>query len=710
MVDLGGRPTRSVLEKPAGKAIYKKREGIIDIVDEHGRLTCTLGYDMSPMHYHWTKEYSRFEEELDRWKEFRDYRQSNPHLYPLITALDLEGVDKSLKTILTRFNEWREFEVYHQSKIDIALMWTWQNMQALGKLFEEELTSDRAVSDPELQWWIEYWLGRLCPQQVQLEASKKQLACIENQAFELLSEACVSLEGAPLLCQQLEKKMEEQTNAVYQELEILEAKPSDAPQGPCPTASFFQRILYRKIETSRLLNERRQWKMFLNWRENPVPACTLMSTEQQQSDECCVDLALWYDYVTYRKCQLDKAKTSVDCWRRLQSSTEKGIGRARDAGLPTWKGPIASKKYVESSQQDVGTAEARLRSAQQKLAELSSQQATSAAHESSQSSTQCQQLPPSPPASAALRSCSSDREILDLGMSPTEAHQPSPTQKRSDSVHASSVPSQVGDKQAENENTEEAQLIAKSDVDVPEQALFFDDDIQMTDAPNDTNSHEVIGRFEEAEPTDTLVSDVQDTLMIDAEDPITPSFTPALEIDPKSRGTRVTRKPSLPIHQVPTSRKTRSATKIDQAISSGVLKKKGKKPANKAKVFTEQQTLALLDAASTSCPSTGPAPLRRSERLKEKAAASTVIPLLQINDIRSSQSSRQKKPKKQPSPKKPSESSKQKKPKVQSDTLESIQSSGTKTSKIQPNAADAVESSRSSRQNVSKKRARDRVR
>ncbi len=709
LVAMGGRPTRPVLEEPAGKAVYKKDEGIIDIIDEHGKLTCTLEYDMSPINYHWGEECVRFEEELDRWKEFQDYQRRNSHLSPLKTAFDLADTDEPLQAILRRLNEWQEFEAYHQGKVKNALTSTWRTRKNLVKLFRKEAASDRAASNSKIKSKIRYLLDWLCPRQVKLENSQRQLAIIENQAFEMLSEACVALEGAHLLCQQLEKKIEEQTNAVYQELLFLEARPSRTPQAPCPTAPFVQRILHWKSETSRFLKERREWKMFLKWRGKPTNASNLESPEQLQSNGRGVDLALWFDHVRYRKVQLKGAKKTVVCWRRLQSSTEKGIERARNEGLPTWEGPIASEKYVESSQQDVGTAEARLQSAQQKLAELSSQQATSAAREASQNSPQCQQLPPSPPDSDACRSRSSDREILDLGISPTEAHQPSPTQKRSGSVHASSVPCQVGDKQAGNENTEEAQLSAKSDADVPGQRIF-DDDIQMTDAPHDTNPHETIGKVEEAEPIDTIMSDIEDILMIDVEDPVNPSSTPALEVDPKSRGTRATRKPSLPIHQVPTSRKTRSATKNDQAISSGVLKKNGKKPANKAKAFTEQQTQALLDAASTICPSTGPAPLRRSERLKEKAAASIVIPLPQINDIKPSQSSRQKKPKKQPSPTKPSQSSKQKKPKAQSDALESNQSSGTKTSKAQPNAAGAIESSRSSRQNVSKRRVRDRVR
>ena len=56
---------------------------------------------------------------------------------------------------------------------------------------------------------------------------------------------------------------------------------------------------------------------------------------------------------------------------------------------------------------------------------------------------------------------------------------------------------------------------------------------------------------------------------------------------------------------ISTSRKTRSSTKLDQAASDGILKKSKKKPLKKAKAFTEQQTMALLDATSTSFPSTG---------------------------------------------------------------------------------------------------------
>lgn len=624
LVEMGGRPTRSVLEKPTGKAVYKKEEGIIDILDEHGKLTCTLEYDMSPLHHHWTRESSRFREELDRWKEFQDYQRGNPHLSPLNTAFDLEDVDQSLKAILFRLNEWREFEVYHQCKVDTALMSTWANRQALTKLYQEETASDRAGSNPEIQSMVDTWLDRLFPRQMALDASQKQLACIESQAFEMLSEASVSLEGAPLLCQQLEKKMEEQANAVYQDLELLEARPGRPVQTSSPTATYIQRILHWKSETSRLLEERREWKIFLKWRRNQANANTSVSTEEQQPNSHNVDPALWFDYVAFEQSQLSKARSWVDCWRGLKRSTKKRIKNLTKAGIPTLGGSSQSiQTYVERFQQDVRTAEAQLRSAQQYFAELSSQQIPPAAHEGTQQSTDCQQLPPSAHGSDASGSRFNEREHLNLRVSPTKAHRPSFPHKVPGSVHPSSIPGRVRKMRANKGNTERGQLISVSHTIVPDQVIL-EDDIQMPDAPNYSYPHEAIGEIEGAEPIDTLMSGIIDTMMVDAGSPVNTIPPPISKADSKGRGARAVKESAFPIHQIPTSRKTRSATKLDQAISNRILKKAhkktDKKPAKKAKTFTEQQTIALLNTALTSDSSTEPPLLRRSERLKKKAA------------------------------------------------------------------------------------------
>ena len=117
--------------------------------------------------------------------------------------------------------------------------------------------------------------------------------------------------------------------------------------------------------------------------------------------------------------------------------------------------------------------------------------------------------------------------------------------------------------------------------------------------------------------------DSEDTDMSDVEDP--PIQTPLSppESQPTSTQNTNPKKGPSPSSHGPTSRKTQSATKPDQVPSGRILKNsRNKKRCPKEKVFTEEQTKALLDAASTGCPPTGPATLRRSERLKVKAAAS----------------------------------------------------------------------------------------
>ena len=96
--------------------------------------------------------------------------------------------------------------------------------------------------------------------------------------------------------------------------------------------------------------------------------------------------------------------------------------------------------------------------------------------------------------------------------------------------------------------------------------------------------------------------------------------------EPEPRPTPTTgtnnRKPPSPTPTSPVSRRTRSATKLEQIPPGKILKKPSKeKPLKKGKAYTEQQKTELLNAASSSGPSTSPILLRRSERLKGKAAA-----------------------------------------------------------------------------------------
>ena len=618
LVEMGGRPTRSVREKPAGKAIYKEAEGIIDIVDEHGKVTCNLEYGMDPVIHHWIQECYHFEQELERWKEFQDYQHKNPHLPPLMTAFEMGDTHETVKAILIRLNEWREFETYHQCKVNTALMSTWRNRQALGKLFcKEGGMSEQAASDPETQSSIQYWLEQLFPKQIGLEACQKQLKCIENQGFEILSEAGAAIKSEPVLCQQLEKKMAKQANGVYQELKRLEARPILPVQSPSITVPYVQRLLHWNSETSRLLNERRQWKIFLRWRKTRVNASPPISTIEKQPNQRTVDSVLWFDYVAYQQSELDNARTLIDCWQRLQMSQEEEIEALQEAGQPIVGGSLqAIHKYLELFQQDARTAEVQVQSAQQQSVRLCLPQSLSDAHDLPQQTTDCQNLPPTPRNSDACGSRSADRDYLKSSTSPSRFCLPQHTHGASGPVYPPGEASEIGEKPAEKGKIDKGKLTIVSDIDVLDQ-VKVDDDIQMTDAPDISYQHDLIGASETTEPLDTVIFSVEDNLMTDTDDYGYNTSPFASRPDSKGRDSRNKKNPPFTVHQTRRSSKARSATKIDQTVSSRVIKTPNKntntKVAKKAKTFTEKQTMVLLNATSIgdSPPEELPMPIHR---------------------------------------------------------------------------------------------------
>ena len=429
LIEMGGRPTRSVLEEPVWKAVHKSEEGIIELIDEHGKRECTLQDDICPINYHWGEESTRFEQELDRWKLFQNYQRTHAHLPPLKTAFDLTDAGEPLKVILVRLNEWREFEVYHQCKVNDTLMATWRIRSALQRLFLEEEALDPAASTLEIQQQIGRWLDQLFWKQTCLDAAQKQLTCIENQNFEMLSEASASLENSTLfLCQQLERKMEEQTTGVWQELELLGARPS-RPAQAASTAPCVQRILHWKLETSRLLKDHREWKIFLKWRRHVANSSTSVNMDEQPSDEPHLDPALWFDNVRYRQNELVKAKSWVVCWRRLQRSIMKKEQKRIQAGEPIVGGSNeTAQEYVERFEEDVCTAKARLRLAQQQLAELTLQQDPSAPPDLTQQSLKREPSSRSPPDEDASASRPDDGKPLDFKTPPIKTHRPTPVQ------------------------------------------------------------------------------------------------------------------------------------------------------------------------------------------------------------------------------------------------------------------------------------------
>ena len=631
LIEMGGRPTRAVLQKPAWKAIYEKHQ--IRIVDVHGELECTLAPNENLTLHHWSEECSRFDEELERWNEFRDY-QRNKELPPLLkTAFDSESTDQRLMKILIRLNDWREFQHYQQVKVGRATMLTWKITRAIEKIVRKEAISDNATPSHEISYELDTCLDKLFRRQRDLETSEKQLTWIESQIPAILSEACASLESAHPLQRQLDIKLEQQVNAFYQELKILEARPDHPVQIACEPVGFAQKICHWGSEVSRLMHQLWEWKIFLKWRRMQPSESKPAHLEEQESSERSSNLQIWVDYVTYRRFQLDRTRSWAASWQRLLKKDENEMKTApKDLGLIFLQDSITmAREYVERFQQDIYTAESQVQLAEQQLAELSSEYSSSTIVQVTEQSTSHPRLPPSPPESDSVEIIPGDFQLTNLSSSPEKVRRSrgsteSPIGAISESVQQSNLFNEIWRLLAKKDNINKTQPVTVADVVIPDRVIV-NEEFQMTAAPDDLYRHEMI-EDSGAELIDTHRSGVEDTLMIDSEDPVNTSSRPTLKVDSKGRSTA--RKLPLPTYLVPTSRKTRSAAKLD---SGRILKKIGKKQVRKVMTLTEQQSLTLQNAASTSYPLAAPISLRRSERLEKKIAASAVGSSPQSNTV-----------------------------------------------------------------------------
>lgn len=627
LIGMGGRPTRTVLEKPAWKANYEKDQ--IRIVNDDGDLECTLGPDIDPTCYHWSKESTRFLEELDQWKEFREWQQGTERQPLLNIPFDPETMDQPLMDILVRLNDWREFQHYQQVKVGRAAMKTWSINQVVRNNMREEAKLDKVACPELLRCQLSTCLHELYRRQRDLEDSETQLAWIENQILEILSEACGSLDGSFPLRRELEIKLEQQANAFYQDMKILEARPEESVHPPHQSAGFVEKIHHWGSEITRRMQERWEWKIFLKWRRNQPSASTAANIEEQSRGRSS-DLQICVDHIAYRRFQLERSRDWVAGWQRLLKEDEDRMKTPLEgAGLYILQDTIEMiRAHVEKFHKDVHTAESQLGLAEQQLAELSSQQSSSDVIQITQQSTRRPQMPLSPPNSDSKESGPEDWRLPNSSSVPTKPYRTRGSSKSlislmQYSVQQSNVSNTNTARQAKKSNVDKKQSITVAN-DVLQNQVIVDDDIQMTDAPNGSYPHEAVKEDRASELKETALIGVEDELMTDVNYPVTDNIALASEVDSKIRSTETARKSSPPIDRMPTSRKTRSMIKLNPIR---ILKKRGKKQAKKTIPFTKDQITALGKPTSTSS-STRPITLRRSARLQKKAppSAATSLP------------------------------------------------------------------------------------
>ena len=616
IVEMGGRPTRNILEELAGKAIHGENE--IRIVDDHEELQMTLSLGTDLTVHHWQTEFTRFEEELDQWKEFRNYQYTKKPEPLLRIPFEPGDTDPKLANILVRLNDWREYQHYQLVKVSRVSMSMWKS----AEMIEDILRKDNGPnSSPEFRHGLTTCFEDLFPLQLDSAAFQTQLTWIESQALEILAEAHALLEADFVLCKTLEEKLEQQANAFEQELKDVEARPAPSEHHPYHSAGSAQRVCHWGSAVTRLMREYLEWKDFLSWRKKQPSTREATSIRERASSGQFSDLQVWNDYVSYRRYQLDMTRTWVAGLQRLQSLREDNKNTTPREHLSMLESFISEiQADVKKFQLEVYEAELRLYSAEQQLAGLSWQRLSSATIQTAQPSNKHPKTPLIPSESEATTSLPGVANCLRSASSPMDADRTSISTRSPSSailglVRPSNAPSKGRGAQGEKSNTSKGQPVI-----VPT-SVTANDATQIIEGPEHSSPDEAIGDSKGEGDIDTIISDAEDALMTDVQNPTNTGADIVSGIHCKGRDIRNSRKPGLPINKVPTSRKTRSAQRHDRTLSSRVLKTAGKKPSTKVKAFSDEQTMALLSATTVKGSRAGTQPLRRSQRLREKTAA-----------------------------------------------------------------------------------------
>ena len=683
LVEMGARPKRPPQLQPTRTAFCEN--GNFYLFDDEGKQECRLPRGRDPMSYHWQSENVHFSDELGNWTKFRKYQQDLHKFGFLETALQLNNTDAALIYVLTKLSDWQDFEGFQYQNLVSALTREDRCRQEFLYITGYEGTTEEPAPSSVVHDVLHAWLSAFNCSQEAIEAAKQQLKWIKDQWPTVVAEALASISMAPEVQSSLEMKFSRQTFAAFSIIQKLGGRPSHAVVLPDDSMDIFNRILHWSSETSKYMEELLHWKHFLKWQRGEPGEKPKIQWGDYQCPGLKSGLELSADFEKFRRLEYESALTWLKCWQRIVRWHEEEIKTpqcyAMDAKLfpghlpPEflYRNVEAARSRVRGSEQEVVDAAARLDTARQDHARSIR----------GESGIECAKKPFVPPPSLShLSSVQSSKFPIPLpSQPPSHASQPSvppqspqtshstPSPQSSERMCKGRRPSSKGSsanklhRRSKKKGTRKEAKIRNIDTDQQALPTFLsdshnvedDDDIPMEKAP-EISSLESIERSYGAESEDTVMTEVKD--------PPTPILSPPSQPSSPIPNTKLKKSP-LPA-QGSAPRKTRSATKLDQATSSKVLKNTNKKPAKKTKMFTEKQAVILLDAACNTYSPTTDCLLRRSERLREKAAlsATTVVPQpnagqpaqpsqqRQLQDIpvsgESSQSSRQKKRKREP--------------------------------------------------------------
>ena len=346
---------------------------------------------------HWAAEDSQFEEELKRWNNFRLHQEIRRQYRHRISWLWDRDTYEELSDTLTKLNEWREFEAFQRMKVSRA------------KLITEDIRS-------QMEWARQHdvdfrsrhlgghWRRRVIDERSDADRAQNYLNWVRREFDKILKEEAI-VTHAIVLQQELEKKLMTQAQNVYRDLVRLEGTHCKSLHLPPEWKSHSQRLLALNSETTRLLEERWQWKEFLTWRQDTweMNGTAMVKThlyierkaklkgevyvsgdngkpEERSQSETRPEVELWEDYVMYRQSNVEKAHSWADCqrliWEHAQEQlmhfpASKVVNEYEEVTYA--EDELNARKWMELAQEDIIVAEKQLQLAQQQLVHVSEQ-------------------------------------------------------------------------------------------------------------------------------------------------------------------------------------------------------------------------------------------------------------------------------------------------------------------------------------------------
>ena len=579
--------------------------------DEYENIEVIFEVDNDRSSSHWAEEMDRCGHELRRWQIFKEAQRHHNQNGRSELELELENTDPALVGVLNKLNDWQEFESMQQRAVHEAEKFLEKCQQGNAKSHNAMVAATYADPMLKLQEPTGGWMRCMKQAQEKLDTSQNKLIWVKSQWNEVIAEACSLIAAAPNLREQLEAKFEKRTRAVYRTLQQQGARPSHAVYPPNKDVEFPHRLQHWIIESSAFVAELRDWRIFMLWRRNVRDSGNLNQDEQKVLSEGDSSSEVFEDLVKYQQHELQKALSWVDCWRgqiRKHLEASRGIwryGRSStsrnglgwndhiddddDDSSSDDEGDVTEAKraevYAMHAEEKVSAAAKRLEESKQKLQGILAESGPPSASQNPAAYTEVQTPPTQPksPSPEGLRK--SRRPSKQKGSGGNEY-------RRSKKERA-----RIREADMANANTEQHAL---PKVSLDSSSLDEDDeDTQMSNDAQNPSSIEI--------KKESTQKDSEDAVMSDAEErtdrlPSSPPGSHPRSI-PQMHYTKVPSSSS----PSPISRRTRSATKLDQVPSGKVLKKASKnKPTKKAKIFTEQQKVALLNAAATEHPTADP--------------------------------------------------------------------------------------------------------